>query len=286
MPDMTYPTAHRYVCPAGHTYPGSTTPLDTIVPDGANLAPACIICQAPMVSTGAQLTGAWRIDVCCTPAGPNGQWAGPPRDPRKCRYCFGTKRKAKCTICLSTGCNGVHDYCIECDGTKTVTCTDCDGDGFRDPDDPKNSPCPTCQKKGRVRCPACQGSGKPSQEQLAPGTKPDSGTVGTSTGEPSGAAATALAMPAGNINEALQTATTQAQWHESTAAGCERLENDLLVGGLGADDETFSALRSASELATSIARAWHTIESGLKRHAQGVSYARNGFAANTAFLRS
>jgi hypothetical protein len=165
---MTEPactTAYAFTCPAGHAG-RSGEPLRMIVPAGLDLAPACPACRQPLARDGEPLEGRWRVDDCCTPAGPGGKWAGPPRDPARCASCFGTRRRATCLDCYATGCDGRHgDDCLACDATGTEDCPACEGDGTV-PDDAGDpaGPCtaPGCDG-GRVPCRACGGTRKASQ---------------------------------------------------------------------------------------------------------------------------
>lgn len=288
MTTRTYETARRHVCPAGHKHPHHNRPLVAFVPDGSGLAPECVVCRAAMVPAGPELNGSWTLSACCTPAGPGGRWAGPPRDPRKCIWCFGTKLSVDCTICSASGCDGVHDFCLECDGEKRVTCPGCEGDGVTDVDDEASDPCPACKGDGNVRCPACNGTGKPGRQQLAAaaararrGPEPAPATRPAATAQGSAAPA----MPGASIGEAHRTVAGQAERLEAVATGSEQLENDLLAGGLEADDATLSKVRSAAHLTSSAAQAWRAVDAGLDGHAAGVAYAGSGIAAKTSFLQ-
>lgn len=157
MNDATYATARRYACPDEH-HGSEGQLLSMMVPAGLDLAPACTVCRQPMNSVGEPLTGGWRADDCCVPAGPGGTWAGPPRKPAACTRCFGTQRAVICTSCLLPGCPGTHaGACEECDGEGTVPCGTCDGEGhlfdqaWQDQGLCPNSWCTA----GRVPCPAC-----------------------------------------------------------------------------------------------------------------------------------
>jgi hypothetical protein len=158
MSEATHSRARLYACPDGHA--GQLgTPLRTIVPDGLDLAPACTACRQPMTPDGGgPLQGSWRVDDCCTPAGPGGQWAGPPRDPAACGRCFGTRQAVICTTCLLPGCPGEHgELCLACDGTGSVDCAGCDGEGHvynEFGEDEGLCPDPRCVA-GRVPCGAC-----------------------------------------------------------------------------------------------------------------------------------
>ena len=90
-----------------------------------------------------------------------------------------------CTTCYAGGCAGVHDFCLECDGSKKVTCPRCTGDGIvymparqvACPDcdgagcgecedsgtvtEEKEIKCPDCKGTAEITCPACKGTGKP-----------------------------------------------------------------------------------------------------------------------------
>jgi hypothetical protein len=300
MTSVTYETATPHGCRFGHTYADHTrgdpkAALQMIVPDGAGLTPGCVVCGEPLVPTGAERVGRWELIICCSP-GRDGKWWGPPRDPHRCISCFGTQKRAQCMICGITNCDGVHNFCIDCDGEKRVTCTDCDGSGLADPavDDPKDSPpCPTCNGKETVTCPACGGTGKPGKEQrdaaaalARRGAKPVStAPASTSTARPSTSTGAAPAMPGRNIDEAQDTVIAQAQRLEAVVTNSEQLENDLVAGGLGADDLTLSKVRGATELTASAAQAWRAVDTGLGGHATGVGYARSGIAAKTSFLQ-
>jgi hypothetical protein len=157
-----YTVAHAYACPAGHAGRHGQ-PLRMIVPDELGLAPACTACRQPMTPAGGALEGAWRVDDCCTPAGPDGSWAGPPRDPRVCETCFGTRRRALCLACYAVNCDGDHgDECLACDATGAQSCPACDGEGrVLDQFGDDAGPCaaPGCDD-GRVPCQACAGTRK------------------------------------------------------------------------------------------------------------------------------
>lgn len=157
MTGSTYYAARAWTCPAGHAGPRGE-PLRMIVPAGLGLAPACTTCRQPMTSVGELLEGSWRIDDCCTPAGPGGRWAGPPRDPAACTTCFGTRCRALCLACYATGCDGRHDECLACDGTGTEDCPACEGEGLTfGQHGEETGPCtaPGCDN-GRVPCAACR----------------------------------------------------------------------------------------------------------------------------------
>ena len=162
MTDTACTTAYAWTCPAGHAGRDGE-PLRMIVPAGLDLAPACTACRSPMTRDSALLEGRWRIDDCCTPAGPDGTWAGPPRDPARCTSCFGTRRRATCLDCYATGCDGDHgDDCLACDATGTEDCPACEGEGLVfGPHDEADGPCaaPGCDA-GRVTCRACGGTRK------------------------------------------------------------------------------------------------------------------------------
>jgi hypothetical protein len=162
MSTATYTRAHLYACPDGH--PGQHGQLlRTIVPDGLDLAPACIACRRSMAPADGPLNGNWRVDDCCTPAGPGGQWVGPPRDPAACTRCFGTRQAVICVICLLPGCPGDHgDTCLACDGTGRLDCAACDGEGHvynQFSEDEGLCPDLRCVA-GRVPCEACGGTGR------------------------------------------------------------------------------------------------------------------------------
>jgi hypothetical protein len=161
MNTATYTRARLHACPDGHAGQHGT-PLRTIVPDGLDLAPACTTCGRPMgPADGPPLKGNWRVDDCCTPAGPGGQWAGPPRDPAACTRCFGTRQVVVCTACLLPGCPGEHgDTCLACDGTGRLDCAVCDGEGHvynQFGEDEGLCPDPRCVA-GRVPCESCGSS--------------------------------------------------------------------------------------------------------------------------------
>jgi hypothetical protein len=160
MNDVTYIAARRYACPDGHVSPQGTT-QSTIVPDELALGPVCTVCRRPMRPAGDPLTGTWRAEACCVPAGPGGTWAGPPRDPAACSRCFGTRRAVICTACLLPGCAGSHEgTCGECDGEGIVACETCGGDGHvfdRIGQDKGLCPNSRCIA-GSVRCPSCGGA--------------------------------------------------------------------------------------------------------------------------------
>ena len=56
--------------------------------------------------------------------------------------------------------------CVRCDGGGSVTCTLCEGYGYRSPtpsganSDMVSKMCSTCNGAGEVTCPVCHGSGK------------------------------------------------------------------------------------------------------------------------------
>ncbi len=157
MTEPVYTTASAFTCPAGHAGRGGE-PLRMIVPGGLDLAPACPVCRQPLARGKGPLEGRWRVDDCCTPAGPGGTWVGPPRDPARCASCFGTRRRATCLDCYATGCDGRHgDGCLACDATGTEDCPACDGEGltFDQASEPAG-PCtaPGCDN-GQVPCQAC-----------------------------------------------------------------------------------------------------------------------------------
>jgi len=156
---MTYTGAFWYACPDGHAGPHGT-PLRTIVPDGLDLEPACTACRRPMAQEGGPLRGSWRADDCCTPSGPGGRWAGPPRDPAACTRCLGTRQVVICTACLLPGCPGEHgDTCLACDGAGLLNCPACNGEGHvynQFGADDGLCPDPRCVA-GRVPCDACVG---------------------------------------------------------------------------------------------------------------------------------
>jgi hypothetical protein len=170
MSTATYTRARLFACPDGHAGPHGT-PLRTIVPDGLDLAPACTVCRQPMTSASASasasadgvLRGNWRVDDCCVPAGPDGRWAGPPRDPAACTRCFGTRQAVICATCLLPGCLGDHgDTCLACDGTGRLDCQACDGEGHvynKFSEDEGLCPDPRCVA-GRVPCADCDGAGR------------------------------------------------------------------------------------------------------------------------------
>jgi hypothetical protein len=169
---ITHTTAYVYACAAGHARPDGEA-LQMIVPGGLDLTPACTACQQPMAPAGEPLNGAWRADECCTPAGPGGRWAGPPRDPRACTSCFGTRQHALCLACYTVNCDGRHgDQCLACDADGTADCPACDGDGHvynQFGEDEGLCPDPRCTA-GRVPCPACGGTRKaPGSRRLVPG---------------------------------------------------------------------------------------------------------------------
>ena len=171
MSTATYTRARLHACPDGHAGQHGT-PLRTVVPDGLDLAPACTACRLPMTAAGRPLSGNWRVDDCCTPAGPGGQWAGPPRDPAACTRCFGTRQAVICTTCLLPGCLGDHgDTCLACDGTGRLDCAACDGEGHvynQFSEDEGLCPDPRCVA-GRVPCEACGGTGgKPDRQPGLP----------------------------------------------------------------------------------------------------------------------
>jgi hypothetical protein len=157
----TCTTARIYACPDGHAGQADD-PLRMIVPDGLDLAPACPACRQPMTPAGRPLEGAWRVDECCTPARPDGSWAGPPRDPAACASCFGTQRRAICLACYITNCDGDHgDQCLACDATGTESCPACQGEGrLYDLSGEDAGPCPAVCEGGRVPCRACAGTRK------------------------------------------------------------------------------------------------------------------------------
>ena len=173
MSTATYTRARLHACPDGHAGQHGT-PLRTVVPDGLDLAPACTACRLPMTPADRPLSGNWRVDDCCTPAGPGGQWAGPPRDPAACTRCFGTRRAVIiCITCLLPGCLGDHgDTCLACDGTGRLDRAACDRRGTRFhnqfSEDEGLCPEPRCVA-GRVPCEACGGTGgKPDRQPGLP----------------------------------------------------------------------------------------------------------------------
>lgn len=157
MTAATYSAARQYACPFGHV-------TGVVVPVGAGIDDrGCPVCGEPMITRGAPLTGSWKVEECCTPGGPDGKWYGPRKDASRCRKCCGTRRRAVCTVCRATNCDGVHDDCLNCDGTGRVDCGACDGEGrLFDENDEVAGPCPDsgCED-GRTACPECRGSGKP-----------------------------------------------------------------------------------------------------------------------------
>jgi hypothetical protein len=157
----TYTVAYAWICPAGHAGPAGEQLL-MIVPAGLDLAPACTACRRPMTRHGGPLEGRWRADDCCTPAGPGGRWAGPPRDPAVCTSCFGTRRRVVCLDCYATGCDGDHGVgCLACDATGAEDCPACEGEGrvySRHGEDA--GACPAGCQDGRVPCHACGGTRK------------------------------------------------------------------------------------------------------------------------------
>lgn len=159
MTTATYTTAHAYACPAGHMEPAGG-PLRMIVPDGLEVAPACPACRRPLTRAVGPLEGAWRVDECCTPAGPGGRWAGPPRDPAACARCFGTRRHALCLACLAVNCDGDHGgQCVACDATGTENCPACQGEGrLYDRFGGDAGRCAAGCAAGRVPCTACAGT--------------------------------------------------------------------------------------------------------------------------------
>lgn len=164
MTGVTHTRARLHACPDGCTGPGSGHRARTVVPDGSGLAPACTVCRQPMTPVGGPLTGQWRLEECCVPAGPGGRWYGPPRDPAACTRCHGTRKAVICTWCLLPGCPGTHaGTCRECDGQGTVPCQTCDGEGHLHDsagDDQGLCPSPSCTA-GTVPCPACSGTRRP-----------------------------------------------------------------------------------------------------------------------------
>ena len=160
---VTWTTARSYACPDGHADPRTRRPARMIVPDRSGLRPHCTACHQPMTPAGEPLTGTWRADDCCTPAGPGGRWAGPPRDPAACTRCFGTRQAVICTTCLLPGCPGDHgDTCLPCDGTGRLDCPACDGQGhlyYEYSEDEGLCPAPQCVA-GRTPCEACAGTGR------------------------------------------------------------------------------------------------------------------------------
>jgi len=131
-----------------------------IVPDRSGLRPHCTACHQPMTPAGDPLTGKWRLDECCFPSGPDGTWAGPPRDPAACSSCYGTRARAVCLACYAANCDGDHQgLCVTCDGTETQDCAACDGEGrvYDEFGDPAGN-CGQCDA-GRVPCAACGGTG-------------------------------------------------------------------------------------------------------------------------------
>ena len=162
MSTAAYAEAHLYACPAGHTgQHGAANRM--IVPDGLDLVPACTACRQPMTPADTPLKGNWRVDDCCTPAGPGGQWVGPPRDPAACTRCFGTRQAVICTTCLLPGCLGDHgDTCLACDGTGRLDCESCEGEGhLYNQFNEDEGLCPESRcVAGRVPCETCGGTGR------------------------------------------------------------------------------------------------------------------------------
>jgi hypothetical protein len=161
---VTWTTARSYACPEGHADPRTRRPARMIVPDRSGLRPHCTACHQPMTPAGDPLTGKWRLDECCFPSGPDGTWAGPPRDPAACSSCYGTRARAVCLACYAANCDGDHQgLCVTCDGTKTQDCAACDGEGqvYDEFGDPAGD-CDQCDA-GRVPCAACGGTGRDGQ---------------------------------------------------------------------------------------------------------------------------
>jgi hypothetical protein len=149
-----YTTARQYQCP--HGCKGPYGKVTAIVPDGTGLPVTCTECGQRLTPTGrAPLAGSWEIQPC-------GNTLSCRRDPGKCLSCKGTRQRVVCTTCQASGCDGVHNFCLACDGSRTVDCPRCEGertvpaDGEAEP-----VPCPDCEGRGRVTCPACRGTGKP-----------------------------------------------------------------------------------------------------------------------------
>jgi hypothetical protein len=167
----TYTRARLYTCPDGHAGQHGS-PLRAVVPDGLHLAPACTACRQPMIPAGDPLKGTWRVDDCCVPAGPDGRWAGPPRDPAACTRCFGTRQAVICANCLLPGCHAGHETCLACDGDGRLACETCDGDGHlynQWGEDEGLCPSSRCVA-GRAPCEACNGTGQNSGPPAAPAT--------------------------------------------------------------------------------------------------------------------
>jgi hypothetical protein len=149
-----------------------------VIPGRAALAYPCPACGQPLVPYGKPLTGSWEIEPC-------GNTMSCQRKPRVCTSCFGTKQRVVCTICLAGGCNGVHNFCLDCDGIGKATCPECEGGGIqilpgkqvRCPDckgrgcgdcegsgtitQEREVTCQQCEGREEISCPACQGTGKP-----------------------------------------------------------------------------------------------------------------------------
>ena len=162
MTGPVYTTAFSWTCLAGHAGPHAEQ-LRMIVPDGLDLTPACTVCRQPLTPDGGPLKGTWRTDDCCTPAGPDGNWVGPPRDPAVCTRCSGTRRHTLCLECYTVNCDGRHgDECLACDGDGTEDCPACDGQGHvYDQFGEDGGLCPDQRcTAGRVPCQACGGTRK------------------------------------------------------------------------------------------------------------------------------
>jgi hypothetical protein len=143
------------------------------LPDPAKLAYAAdfaaMRAAAEDVAARAGLRVITGLDTCPAP-----HWLHPGQ---VCGTCQGSGYAAWCTVCsLAADCDGIHDYCLECDGGGTVSCQACEGDGRVYDSDGEGTPCGECAS-GQVTCPDCGGSGRP-----GPGARssrpPDAGPAG------------------------------------------------------------------------------------------------------------
>jgi hypothetical protein len=72
-------------------------------------------------------------------------------EPHVCLWCHDTDWIRKCTICGTVDCDGVHDFCLDCDGTGLVTCSWCEGEAYDD----DQVACLGCKGSGELPCIAC-----------------------------------------------------------------------------------------------------------------------------------
>lgn len=299
----TYTTARACRCASRCKDPADGRDWYAVIPDGAGLSYPCPVCGQALVPYGRPLAGSWEIEPC-------GNTESCRRQARACTSCYGTKQRVVCTICLVGNCNGVHNFCLECDGTKEVTCPGCEGGGVvtlpgkkvRCPDckgrgcgdceetgvvdQDQEAECPKCGGRGNVKCPECNGTGKPGKQQIADtAARRRPAPAKAPAAPPAAPGPAAPAMPGANIDEAHLTVASQAERLQAVAASSEQLENDLLAGGMQADNRTLSAVAAARLATATAAQAWASADASLNQHAQGAAYANSGIAASTTFLR-